>query len=113
MPIPTHELIKLEWFDSWIVGFTVAEGSFSFKNKGSAFYTIRQAGLENYEIIKAICLRIAHREARPIKPDTGNSYKLALTSKADINKVIYFLTSANHHYLVGFKLIQFNIWLII
>jgi hypothetical protein len=86
------DLIKLDWFKSWEL-FNFAEGCFSFKSDGSAFYTIRQGGLENLEIIKAICLIITNRECRPIKPDTGNSYKLTITSKLEINKVLNFFTS--------------------
>jgi hypothetical protein len=78
---------------------------------GDAFYTIRQGGLENYELIKAICFKITNRECRPIKPDTGDSYKLTLTSKSDINKVIYFFYLSNLHPLVGYKNDQYKIWI--
>ena len=44
LPILDNNLIGFDWFPNWVVGFTVAEGSFSFKNDGSAFYSIRQGG---------------------------------------------------------------------
>jgi len=52
----------------------MAEGSFGIKTNGSAFFQIKQKGKENYEIIKAICLTIAKREAKLIKADTANCY---------------------------------------
>jgi hypothetical protein len=42
--------------------------------------------LENYNIIKALCLLITGREARPIKVDTADSYHLTLFSKLDVEK---------------------------
>lgn len=103
--------LDLEYFHDWIIGFTIAEGSFGIKNDGSAFFQIRQTGIEAYEIIKAICLVIAKREAYVIKPDKSNSYQLSLSSKKDIQSVINFFSSIKNHELIGYKLIQYNIWL--
>ena len=50
------------------------------KNDGSAFYQIKQKGLENYSLIKAISILIANREPN-IKADITNSYQLSLSSK--------------------------------
>jgi hypothetical protein len=52
-----------------------------------------------------------NRECRPIKPDTGNSYKLTITSKLEVDKVLKFFTCSDIHPLKGNKLIQFNIWI--
>jgi len=111
--IPSFNLIKLSWFSDWVVGFTIAEGSFGIKTNLSAFFSIKQKGEINYEIIKAICLIITGRESYIIKPDSADCYQLTLTSKNDINKVLYFFTSSysNNYPLLGYKLIQFNIWI--
>ncbi len=37
---------NLDFFNDWIVGFTISEGSFGFKVGGSAFFLIKQKGLE-------------------------------------------------------------------
>ena len=50
-----NDIINLDYFNDWLIGFTMAEGSFGIKTNGSAFYQIKQKGIENYEIIKAIC----------------------------------------------------------
>lgn len=109
--IPSHLLVNLDFFADWLVGFTIAEGSFGIKVNGSAFYQIRQTGEDNLDLIKAACLIIAGREARPIKADSNNSYQLTLSSKLDVQKVISFFSSPNNHSLVGYKLSQYALWL--
>lgn len=68
--------------------FISKEGSFGLKANGAAFYQIKQKGIENYDIIKAICLRIAGREANPIKADSADCYQLTLSSRVDVQKVV-------------------------
>lgn len=86
-----NDLVNLSFFPDWVVGFTIAEGSFGHKSDGTAFYQIKPKGLENYVLIKAICLTIAGREAKAIKPDVTDSYQLTLSSKLDVQKVVDFL----------------------
>lgn len=107
-----ENLVNLDYFADWVVGFTIAEGSFGIKEKGSAFYQIKQKGTENYEVIKAICLIITGREAYPIKADSVNAYQLTLSSKADVQKVVSFFSSSNNYPLLGYKLKQYDLWLI-
>lgn len=109
--IPSHLLVNLDFFADWLVGFTMAEGSFGIKANGSAFYQIKQTGEDNLDLIKAACLIITGREARPIKADSKNSYQLTLSSKLDVQKVISFFSSLNNHSLVGYKLSQYTLWL--
>jgi len=47
-PIVSLNLIKLSWFSDWVIGFTIAEGSFGIKSNCSAFYSIKQKGIENF-----------------------------------------------------------------
>lgn len=109
--IPSYDLVNLYFFANWLVGFTMAEGSFGLKANGSAFYQIRQTGEDNLEIIKAICLIITGRESKPIKSDSSGSYQLTLSSKLDVKKVIYFFSSPDNHPLYGYKLSQYKLWL--
>ena len=106
-----YDLLQLDFFSDWIIGFTMAEGSFSFKKDGSAFYQIKQKGLNNFHVIKAICLAITNREIKSIKPDRSDCYQLTLTSKSDVNKVLSFFSSSENISLIGFKLIQYNTWI--
>jgi hypothetical protein len=93
------------------VGFTIAEGSFFLKTNGSYFYQIKQKGLNNSEILKAICLTITGREAYPMKADKADAYQLSLSSINDIQKVINFFSDPNNHSLLGYKLKQYEEWL--
>lgn len=73
-----QELLNFEFFAHWVVGFIVAEGSFGFKSRGDAFFQVKQKGIENYNLIKAISVLIVDREPN-IKADYTNSYQLSLT----------------------------------
>ena len=66
--------------------------------------------MSNYNIIKAICLLIAEREARVVKPDSADCYQLTLSSKLDVQKVVNFFSSSNNT-LHGYKLEQYKLWL--
>ena len=103
--------VNLDFIQDWIVGFTIAEGSFIIKNNGSASFQIRQTGIEAYEIIKAICIIIAKKNVNIIKPDNSNSYQLTLTSRKDLQNVINFFSSPLNIELKGYKLIQYKNWL--
>lgn len=105
-----EDILNLHFFTDWLIGFTVAEGSFGIKKNGSAFYSIKQKGTENYNIIKAICKLITEKEARPIKADSANCFQLTLSSKLDVQKVIDFFSSPDNS-LFGYKLLQYNLWL--
>lgn len=108
----SDDILKLDFFGNWLVGFTIAEGSFFFKANGSAYYQIKQKGIENYAIIKAICLLIADREAKAIKADSADCYQLSLSSRIDVQKVVDFFSSPDNHPLYGYKLEQYNLWLL-
>lgn len=60
----------------------------------------QKGGLENYVLIKAICLTIAGREAKAIKPDVTDSYQLTLSSKLDVQKVVDLSSGEIIHCLV-------------
>ena len=46
-----------------------------------------------------------------MKADTVGSYQLSLSSKTDIEKVVYFFSSSSYHTLYGYKLSQYKLWL--
>ncbi len=112
LSIPAHDLVNIDFFGDWLVGFTMAEGSFGMKTAGSAYYQIRQTGADNLNLLKATCLKITGREANTMKADSVNSYQLSLTSKSDIEKVVNFFSSSNYHPMVGYKMSQYKLWLI-
>jgi len=105
------DLLKLDYFPSWLVGFTIAEGSFGFKASGSAFYNLKQKGEENLNLLKAASFIITGKKNYLFNPDSLGNYQLSLVSKFDIQKVVDFFSFYNY-LLLGYKLKQYNIWLI-
>lgn len=113
-----EDILNLPFFTYWLTGFTVAEGSFGVKNNGSAFYSIKQKGIEKDNIIKAICKSITGKEARPIKADTADCFQLTFSSKLDLQKVkkkvkkkVIDFFSLPDNSLFGYKLLQYNLWI--
>lgn len=104
-------LLNLSFFANWLVGFTIAEGSFGIKGKGEVFFQIKQKGIENYSIIKAISLLIVGREPNIKVDSSSDCYQLTLSSKLDVQKVVNFF-SAPSTTLYGHKLLQYNQWLV-
>lgn len=103
-----QELVNLDYFADWLVGFTMAEGSFGMKATGSAFYQLKQKGKEHVNLLKAAALLILGEETKKLfNPDTVDAYQLSLGSKNDIRLVLCFFTSPDHHPLYGYKREQF------
>lgn len=103
-----QDLVKLDYYANWIVGFTMAEGSFGFKADGSAFYQLKQSGSDNVNLLKAASLRIIGEESNKLwNPDSKGAYQLSLSSIKDIEQVILFFSSPDHHPLYSYKLDQY------
>lgn len=103
-----QELIDLDFFLDWVIGFTMAEGSFGVKSNNSAFFSIKQKGIYNYEIIKAICYIITGRLPSDIKPCDADCYQLTLSSKKDVDLVLNFFSDPNNFPLMEYKLQRYN-----
>ena len=103
------DIIKLPYFNNWLVGFTMAEGSFHIKAKGSAHYFIVQSGIENSQIIKAIHYFISGPDSfdHQIKPENSKVYKISLSSKKDLSFIIKFF---DKNTLLGLKKLQYDNW---
>lgn len=106
------ELAKLDYFCDWLVGFTIAEGSFGFKARGSAFFQLRQSGEDNINLLKTASLVITgEHSTAAFKPDSLGGYQLALSSKKNIEQVVSFFSFNNHHPLYSYKLEQYQIFI--
>jgi len=103
------DIINLPYFKNWLVGFTIAEGSFHKKSTGSTHYSIVQSGHENYNIIKAIHFFIKGPEHlnHEIKPETDKIYRISFSSKKDLLFIIEFF---ENNKLLGLKKLQFDNW---
>lgn len=96
----------LHFFKNWIVGFTCSEGSFFIKNNNDGCFQLKQRIHTNlFEAFKLIF--DTNR-----KIDTTNNYnQFSVSSKSDIQKVIYFFSFSGLHPLIGLKYIQYVKWL--
>ena len=106
------ELGKLDYFCDWLVGFTIAEGSFGFKTRGSAFFQLKQSGEDNVNLLKAASFVITGEQPTvSLKSDSSGAYQLTLSSKKNIEQVVSFFSDSNHHPLYGYKLEQYQIFI--
>jgi len=98
---------QLPFFSNWIVGFTIAEGSFYVKSNNSINFSLKQRShpllFEAFKIIFNTDVKI----------DTNGGYsKFAVSSAVDIQTVVNFFSFLpGIHPLIGYKLIQYNDWI--
>lgn len=108
LPINKEEYLELKFFNNWIVGFTISEGSFLIKKNKDACFQLRQRTHEN--IFEAISCVFSTK--KKINVDKDNLYQLlSLSSKEDIQKVIIFFSFSGNHPLLGYQLLRYNKWL--
>lgn len=108
LPFTKEDYIRLPFFRNWIVGFTLAEGSFFFKKNKDGCFQLSQRKhsllFESFNLIFSSSRKIGLSK---------NQYNLfSLYSKKDIQKVIEFFSFSGHHPLIGLKFIQYQNWLI-
>jgi LAGLIDADG endonuclease len=103
------DILKLPYFYNWLVGFTVAEGSFHIKSNGRAHYSIVQSGHENYNLIKAIHYFVKGSSSldHKINPEDSKIYRISFSSKIDLTFIMNFF---DNNQLLGLKKLQFDNW---
>ena len=100
--------MNLYYIKNWIVGFTVAEGSFVIKNKGEHSFQLKQIIHTNlFNTFKCI-----FNTKRNIYIEKKIYNQFSVSSRVDIQKVINFFSFSGLHPLVGLKYIQYAKWLI-
>lgn len=108
-PLPNYakNYTILPFFKNWIVGFTIAEGSFLVKSNKDACFQLRQ------RIHKLLfeAFKIIFNTKRKITLD-NNTYNLfSVCSKEDIQSVINFFSFSGHHPLLGHQNIRYEKWI--
>lgn len=105
LPSTALEYTKLLFFKNWVVGFTMAEGSFFIKNNHDGCFTLTQRlHIELFQAIKLI-----FNTTRKLESTTVSRF--SVSSKADIQTVINFFSFLGLHPLVGAKNTQYLSWL--
>lgn len=105
----SKDYLNLDFFDNWIVGFTIAEGSFFIKKNKDACFQLKQGS--NPILFKA--LKLKFKTNRRITTDNSGKYnQFSVSKKEDIQVVINFFSFSGNHPLIGFKLTNYNNWLV-
>ena len=107
IPKIPEDYIKLSFFKNWIVGFTMAEGSFFIKTNNDGCFQLKQRIHSNlFESFKLV-----FETKRKIDTNKELYNQFGVSSKADIQKVINFFSFLGLHPMVGLKNIQYIKWL--
>jgi hypothetical protein len=108
LPLKSKEYLYLKFFNNWIVGFSIAEGSFLLKKNEDACFQIRQR--THVELFEAF--KLVFQTSRKIGLDVNNLYSLfSVSSRTDIQKVIEFFSFSGNHPLLGYQLIRYEKWI--
>jgi LAGLIDADG endonuclease len=107
LPVDAKAYVNLPFFNNWIVGFVVAEGSFFMKENNDGCFQIKQK--MHYEMFEAF--KIVFKTKRKINIDKLYNSQFGVSSKIDIQRVIDFFSFSGLHPLVGLKCVQYLSWL--
>lgn len=103
----SEDYIHLPFFNNWIVGFTIAEGSFFIKSNNDGCFQLRQ----RLHLLLFQAFNLKFQTNRKIGLDKGLYNQFSVSSKADIQKVINFFSYSGHHPLLGYQLMRYENWL--
>jgi hypothetical protein len=107
LPKTSLEYKNLFFFKNWIVGFTMAEGSFFMKkNLDGCFQLKQKLHLNLFEAFKLI-----FETNRKISIEKELYNQFGVSSKSDVQKVINFFSFFGLHPLIGLKGINYFKWL--
>lgn len=106
LPHTPIDYVNLIWFSNWVVGFTIAEGSFFVKKNGDICFSVTQ---RSHQILFD-AFKLLFNTTKT--PESHNGYiKLVLSSVKDLTTVVKFFSFSNHRPLIGLKLMSYNKWL--
>lgn len=108
LPTSKEEYLSLSFFKNWVVGFTIAEGSFLVKSNFDACFQLRQ---RTHQMLFE-SFNLLFKTTRKIGLDRNLYHLYSVSSKKDIQNVIIFFSFSDLHPLLGQKLSQYENWLI-
>lgn len=116
LPDNALDYTKLDFFNNWIVGFTIAEGSFLIKSNGDGCFQLHHR--EDKVLFEALKLVFDTNRKIGLTKDSINInnkdvYNMfSVSSLSDIQKVINFFSFSGHHPLLGHQSLRYNKWLL-
>jgi hypothetical protein len=108
LPKTATGYVNLAFFKNWIVGFTLAEGSFLIKNNNDGCFQLKQ----RIHVLLFEAFKLLFDTKRKICTEKNMYNQFSVSSKTDIQKVINFFSFSGLHPLIGLKGIQYLKWLI-
>jgi LAGLIDADG endonuclease len=108
LPKTASGYVELAFFKNWIVGFTMAEGSFCVKINNDGCFQLKQ----RVHVLLFEAFKLLFDTRRQIYTEKNMYNQFAVSSKTDIQKVINFFSFSGLHPLIGLKGIQYLKWLI-
>jgi hypothetical protein len=107
LPENPSDYLQLKFFKNWLVGFTNAEGSFLIKENNDGCFQLKQRiHIKLFEAFKLL-----FNTQRKFVLEKDKYLQFSVSSKADIQKIIYFFSFSGLHPLIGQKNIQYFKWL--
>ena len=106
-PLNRVDYTLLVFFSNWVVGFTMAEGSFFIKINNDGCFQLKQRLHEN--LFQSF--RLLFKTDRKIDVEKNIYNQFSVSSKKDIQTVINFFSFSGLHPLVGLKGIAYMQWL--
>ncbi len=99
---------QLDYFNNWLIGFTMAEGSFLIKKNKDICFQLKQ----KYNLELFINISNYFNTSRKLNISNNKFIQFNVSSKNDIQNIINFYSFSNNHPLLGNKLISYNKWLL-
>ena len=107
LPVNASDYLKLDFYRNWLVGFTIAEGSFLIKINKDACFQLKQ--VDHSQLFES--LKILFNTNCNLYFEKDNFVQFSVSSQSDLQKVIDFFSFSGLHPLIGLKNIQYFIWL--
>ena len=108
LPETALNYTKLPFFNNWLIGFTIAEGSFLIKSNKDACFQLRQ----RQQNVLFESFKLIFGTNRKIGLDNKVYNLFSVSSKADIQRVINFFSFSGYHPLLGYQNNRYQQWLI-
>lgn len=100
--------LSFYYFKDWLIGFTMAEGSFLIKSNLDICFQLKQK--HNMELLNNIVELL--KTTRKVTTDKGIYNQISVSSIQDIETIIKFFSFSGNQSLLGNKLISYNKWLL-
>ena len=107
LPVNASDYLKLDFYRNWLVGFTIAEGSFLIKINKDACFQLKQ--VDHSQLFES--LKILFNTNCNLYFEKDKFVQFSVSSQSELQKVIDFFSFSGLHPLIGLKNIQYFIWL--